>query len=84
MPGDNCCVVNCSTSRRTKGVGIFKLPSEKINKEWRQKWLNEITKSRVVDKCFKEQLARDKVHTCERHFKDDEIEICKYNQKQPN
>ena len=29
MPGDNCSVFGCGTSRRTKGVGIWKLPKAK-------------------------------------------------------
>ena len=59
MPGDNCCIVGCGSSRRTKAIGIFKLPAEHINAEWRKKWLNEITKTRTVDKSFKDQLAKD-------------------------
>ena len=78
MPGGNCCVVGCGTSRRTKGIGIFKLPSIKTNHEWRKLWLNEVTKSRVIDKNFKEQLERDRVYTCEKHFKPEDIETCKY------
>ena len=67
MPGENCCVVGCSTNRRTKGIGIFKLPSGKRDKEWRKKWLNEITKTRVVDKNFREQIDHDRVYTCQKH-----------------
>ena len=52
----DCCIVGRSSSRRIKGIGIFKLPAEKVNKGWREAWLNEITKTRVVDKIFKEQL----------------------------
>ena len=29
MPGDNCVMFGCGTSRRTKGVGIWKLPNAK-------------------------------------------------------
>ena len=29
MPGDNCFMFGCGTSRRTKGVGIWKLPNAK-------------------------------------------------------
>ena len=77
MPGENCCIVGCSTNRRTKGVGIFKLPSEKFYKDWREKWLNELTKYRVCDINFKNQIKNDRVYTCEKHFHPDEIEICK-------
>ena len=38
MPWDNCCVVVCTSNRREKGLGIFKLPSKTKHKEWREKW----------------------------------------------
>ena len=82
MPGDNCAIVGCGTSRRTKGIGIFKLPFAK-NEEyntWPSAWLNEITKSRVTDKAFKEQITRDRVFTCEKHFLPEELETCVYFQ----
>ncbi|KAJ8025305.1 Transposable element P transposase [Holothuria leucospilota] len=77
MPGANCAVVGCGTSRRSKGVGIFRLPAAK-NEEysrWRSSWLNEITKSRVVDKEFRDQIRNNAVFTCERHFRPEEVEI---------
>ena len=77
IPGDNCCIVGCGVNRRSKSVGILKLPSEEVNKEWRLKWLNEITKSRVDDESFTDQLHRDRAYICEKHFKLDDIDICK-------
>ena len=47
-------------------------------KEWRSDWLSAITKTRVIDKSFKELIAKDRVYTCERYFASDDIEICKY------
>ena len=47
MTGDNCTVVNCGTNRRTKGIGIFKLPSRKLHPVWQKEWLNETTKTTV-------------------------------------
>ncbi|KAJ8050297.1 hypothetical protein HOLleu_03441 [Holothuria leucospilota] len=88
MPGDNCAVNGCGTSRRSKGVGIFKLPAAK-NQEymrWHASWLNEITKSRVIDKEFREKIRNDRVFTCERHFRPEEVEICetdKMTKKKP-
>lgn len=77
MPGANCCIVGCSTNRRTKGVGIFKLPSKKLYPNWRENWLNVVTKSRVIDKDFRLQIESDRVYTCEKHFKPEDIEVCK-------
>ena len=36
MPGDNCRIVGCGTCRREKGIGIFKLSSEKVKEHWRK------------------------------------------------
>ena len=71
MPGENCAVMGCGTCRRTKGVGIWKLPAAKndVYKKWRDDWLNEIMKMREVDREFRERIKNDKVFTCERHFK---------------
>ena len=46
MPGENYCVVNCGTSRKSKSIGIFKLPSKKRHEEWREKCLGEIKKNK--------------------------------------
>ena len=51
--------------------------NEEYNK-WRADWLNEITKGRVVDKDFREQIKSDRVLTCEKLFKPEEVEICEY------
>ena len=74
MPGENCSVFGCGSCRRTKGIGIWKLPGAKNDsyKKWRSDWLSAITKTRVMDKSFKELIAKDRVYTCERHF------VCKY------
>ena len=71
MPGDNCCIPLCGSCRRTKGLGIFKLPSikKKHRREWRKKWLHEILKTRELDSDSKLQLEADRVF---------EIEICKF------
>lgn len=81
MPGDNCSVVGCGSCRRSKGIGIWKLPAARNAeyRKWRQDWLNELTKYRVVDKDFQRQIENDKVFTCERHFHPQDIEICKYS-----
>ena len=52
MPGVNCAIVSFGTSRRTKRIGIFKLRAAKNDKQksWREEWLSEITKTRVIDK----------------------------------
>ena len=80
MPGKNCSVFGCGSCRRTKGIGIWKLPAAKSDsyKKWRSDWLSVNTKAKVMDKSFKELIAKDRVYTCERHFASDDIEICEY------
>ncbi|XP_022778905.1 uncharacterized protein LOC111320515, partial [Stylophora pistillata] len=77
MPGDNCPVVGCGTCRKTKGIGIWKLPAprDETNREWREDWLHELKKYRVTDSNFQRQIANDKVFTCEKHFHENDIEI---------
>ena len=80
MPGANCATVGCGTSRRTKGIGIFKLPAAKNDKykKWREGWVSEITKTRVIDNAFRQKILNDTVYACEKHFKAEDIELCKY------
>ena len=68
MPGDNCCIPGCGSSRRTKGMGFFKLPDVKKEHfvEWKKKWLDEILKVMELDNDFKAQLQADSMHTWER------------------
>jgi hypothetical protein len=65
MPGENCAVLGCGTCRRTKGIGIWKLPAGRNAeyKTWRENWLNEITKTRVIDTNFRQMIDNDKVYT---------------------
>lgn len=79
MPGDNCAVFGCGSSRKTKGIGIFKLPFVKDDesRKWREAWLKEITKTREMDQNMKRQIQYDRVYTCEKHFKPEDVEICK-------
>ena len=84
MPGDNCAFNQCGTSRRSKGIGLFKLPTPRHSddvetKEWREKVLAVLKKYRVEDEGFKRQLAANTLHICEKHFRPEDIEICKFN-----
>ena len=69
----------CGSCRRSKGIGIFKLPiaSDESNCKWREAWLSEITKTRMMDQDFRNQITNDRVYTCEKHFNPEDIEICK-------
>lgn len=81
MPHPKCAVWCCGSCRRTKGIGIWKLPSAKyeVYMRWRDDWpwLDEITKTRAIDQDFRQLIASDRVFTCEEHFVPEDIKICK-------
>ena len=81
MPGENCAVFGCGSCRRTKGIGIWKLPlaKDKAHAKWREEWLSEIKKTREIDQNFRELIKHDRFYTCEKHFAPEDIEICKYD-----
>ena len=75
MPGANCSIFGCSTSRSKTGIGIFKvpLPTTDFNKKWRQELIAIITKDRVVDASLKRQVETNTLHICERHFREEQL-----------
>ena len=62
MPGVNCAVIGCGSCRRTKGIGIFKLPSAKDDKHkrWRDEWLENSRKRGKWTKIFDEKSMKTK------------------------
>ena len=77
MPVEDCFVVEWGSCRRYKRIEIFKLPSKSTDQNhqsklisdiWKSAWLNEISKHRVVDKTFREQIEKGNVYTCKKHF----------------
>ena len=85
MPGENCAVFGCGTCRRHKGASLWKLPAlkDEEHKKWRSEWLALITRTRTVDEDFRRQIENDKIFTCEKHFRPEDLETCKYNLKMP-
>lgn len=80
MPGSNCCIVGCGSSRRKQNLGIFKLPKA-VNSEyskWRADLLEIILRTRELDVDFKQQIQDDKISICELHFKPEDLDICKF------
>ena len=73
MPGANCSIFGCSTSRKTKGIAIFRVPTgdDDYSTEWRQKIVQIITRDRVIDKSLKNQIERRTLHTCELHYSEE-------------
>ena len=65
MQGANCSVFGCGLCRRTKGIGIWKLPvaKDKAHGKWRDEWLGKIKKTREMDQNFSEQSKSDAIYT---------------------
>lgn len=71
MPGANCSIYGCSTSRKSKGISIFKVPSsgnDEYNTQCREKIVNIITKSREIDAGLRRKIEARTLHTCELHY----------------
>ena len=73
MPGANCSIYNCSTSRKDKGIAIFKNPAgdDDFNRKWRENLVNIITRDRVIDQNLQRQINENTLHTCEHHYTED-------------
>ena len=72
MSGANCAIFGCGINRCHKGIGIFKPASKTEHPEWRSKWINIITRDRVVDRVLKERIDNDSVFVYEKHFSPEE------------
>ena len=74
MPGENCAIFGCLTSRRNVGMTFSEVPKE--SDDFKKKWdsemfINVITKDRFRDSKLQDKI-NDKEHKkmwiCERHF----------------
>ena len=77
MQGANGSVFGCGLCRRTKGIGIWKLPvaKDESHGKWRDEWLGKIKKTREMDQNFSEQSKSDAIYTCEKQLR---LKISKY------
>ena len=76
MPGENCAIFGCPTSRRHTNISIFKVPvpNTEVNKKWGCELINIITKDKQVDAQLKNKsIETYKLFYCERHFSPDQI-----------
>lgn len=83
MPGENCSIYGCGTCRNQKVHSLFKIPTAKdeYTAKWRSDMLSIITKDRVLDTKFKNQISANKVFICEKHFEESQLYICKLSHK---
>ena len=80
MPGDNCAISGCSTSRATPGVALLGVPNndDEYNVNWRKNIVDMMTKTRVVDASLKRPIKRKSLHFCEKHYPEEKLIQCKY------
>ena len=79
MPGENCAFPKCSTSRKDKGISLFKVPTpDKTNDEsikWTKDLIDIILKYRVKDQFLIKRMRSYKLYICAKHFTPDQIYI---------
>ena len=70
MPGANCSIYGCGTSRRNKETPIFKVTNRKdeFSLNWRQKLVDVVAKDRVVDVSLRKQINNNNLYICGKHF----------------
>ena len=80
MPGANCSIFGCSSSRYTPDIAIFGLPQgdDDYNVEWRKNLVHIMTKDRVINQSLKKQIEKKTLHICERHFEESKIRRRKF------
>ncbi len=86
MPGANCALFGCSTSRKSD-LSLFKLPSPArgdreetatLKNNARTEWLRVILRTREMTPDLKQRIDKNEIYLCERHFKAEVIIDRKY------
>jgi len=75
MPGANCSIFGCSTSRKSKGIAIFRVPTgdDEYSTQWRKKIVDIVTKDREIDASLRSQIEKRTLHTCELHYPEETL-----------
>jgi hypothetical protein len=70
MPGANCSIFGCNTSRKTTAISIFVLPKgeDELSRKTHKEWLRQIKRNRVIDQDLRWQIEVRTVHICKKHF----------------
>ena len=76
IPGDNCSILSCSTSRATPGVALFGMlkNDDEYNVNWGKSIVDMITKIRVVDASFNRQIEKKSLHFCKKHYPEENFD----------
>ena len=79
MPGANCALPQCGTTRREKyeSVGIFQVSQRTSERyvAWKKAVYDVVSKYREEDRAFKKQIEAGNVWICEKHYKPEDIEF---------
>ena len=75
MPGANCVFSQCGVARHHVGVGIFKLPTQKVDVTWKKDIIQITGKYLVVEKNLRKRLKLGNAYVCDLHYKKDDIEF---------
>ena len=51
MPGDNCSIYGCGTSRKHTGISILRIPAkdDNLSKKTREAWVRLVTRDREIE-----------------------------------
>ena len=80
MPGANCSIYSCGTSRKHKDISIFRIPTkdDDLSTRTREAWVRIVTRDRGIDAGLRKQIDAKTIHICEeKHFENNLIETCK-------
>ena len=74
MPGVNSAILGCNISRKTKGIAIFRVPTEngKWSNNWRENVINVATQDCVIDKILKEMIDRKNIYVYDIHIPEEQ------------
>ena len=81
MPGANCSIYGCGTSRQHTGISIFRIPAkdDDLSTKTREAWVRIVTRDREIDSSLRKQIEQRTLHICERHFQKNLIQTCKFS-----
>ena len=75
MPGANCSIHSCGTSRKHVRVSIYRISTkdDELSKKTRDAWVRVVCRDREIDASLRNQISQRTIHIGEKHF-----ETCKF------
>ena len=79
MPGANCSIYGCGTSRKHVSVSIFRISTkdDELSQKTRDTWVKVVCRDRKINASLRNQIAQQTINICEKHFESYLIETCK-------